>query len=50
MKMKMIVIIALCIVIPSAPLYATDGAKANDQSKVLGRLFLILRTRVPPST
>jgi len=34
MKNKLVVIIALCIVIPSVALSATDDAKANDQSRV----------------
>jgi LTXXQ motif family protein len=34
MKSKLVVIIALCIVIPSVALSATDDAKANDQIRV----------------
>jgi Spy/CpxP family protein refolding chaperone len=34
MKNKLVVIIALCIVIPSVALSATDDAKANDQIRV----------------
>jgi hypothetical protein len=34
MKNKLVVIIALCIVVPSVALFATDDAKANDQSRV----------------
>lgn len=34
MKNKLVVIIALCIVIPSVALSATDDAKANDQTRV----------------
>ena len=34
MKNKLVVIIALCIVIPSVALSATDGATANDQIRV----------------
>jgi hypothetical protein len=34
MKNKLVVIIALCIVIPSVALSATDDAKASDQSRV----------------
>ena len=37
MKHKLVVIVALCIVIPSVAVSATDDAKANDQIKVLGR-------------
>ena len=34
MKNKVVVIIALCIVIPSVALSATDGTTANDQIRV----------------
>lgn len=34
MKNKLVVILALCIVIPSVALSATDDAKANDQTRV----------------
>src|SRR5579872_4678539 len=34
MKNKRVVILALCIVIPSVALSATDDAKANDQIRV----------------
>ena len=34
MKNRLVVILALCIVIPSVALSATDDAKANDQIRV----------------
>jgi len=38
MKNRLVVILALCIVIPSVALSATDDAKANDQIRVSGSL------------
>src|ERR1700758_2668878 len=42
MKYKLVVVIAVCIVIPSVALSATDDAKANDQIR-------ILRSTIPDS-